>query len=41
VDGAQQPVALPEVDSGDGSLRASQGEELVGLSICGPERSEG
>src|SRR4029077_6036241 len=27
VDGANQPVAVPEVDGGDGSLRPSGGEE--------------
>jgi hypothetical protein len=31
VDGAKQPVAFPEVDSGDGSLRPSQGEECLAV----------
>jgi hypothetical protein len=35
MDGTNQPVALLEVDSGDGSLRSSRSEERVGTAAPG------
>jgi len=34
VDGAHEPMALPEVDRGDGSPCPSRGQEILARSIC-------